>query len=192
MAEIHVEKKKSIWPWIIAALIALLVIWALIELFDNDADDVAVAPTAIEAPVATAPVTTDPLASTQPLGADTTADSAGAIAVLPVATILSGPAGYVGQSVSGSARVTETPTDRGFWVEQDGQRMFAVIEQGPNMEDAVHINPGQQIQFTDATVHDASSLAQLGGSLDDEARRILSDQKAFLVVDPQDITIVSR
>ena len=28
MAEIHVEKKKSIWPWIIAALIAALVLWA--------------------------------------------------------------------------------------------------------------------------------------------------------------------
>lgn len=185
MAEIHVEKKKSIWPWIIAALVALLVIWALIEMMDRDtADTAAVAPTA-EAPVATAPAP-----ATAPV--DTTADAGGAIAVLPVATILAGPAGYVGQPVSGTARVADVPTDRGFWIEQDGQRMFAVVEQGPNMEDAINVNAGQEIRFNDATVHDANSMAQLGGTLDEESKQILADQKAFLVVDPNDITVVSR
>lgn len=188
MAEIHVEKKKSIWPWIIAALVALIVIWAVVEMTDRDEVEPVAATPAIEAPVATAPAVVDPLAP----AVDTSGDAAGALAVLPVATILSGPAGYIGQEVSGTARVTDVPTDRGFWIEQDGQRMFAVIEKGPNMEDAININTGQEIRFSDATVHDASSLAQLGGALDDEAKRLLSDQKAFLVVDPNDITVVSR
>lgn len=166
MAEIHVEKKKSIWPWIIAALIALLVIWALIEMFDNDVEEVAVAPAAIEAPVAVAPVATAP--------------------------VVAGPAPSVGQELNGVAQVVEVPSDRGFWIEQNGQRMFALIQQGPNMEDAINVNAGQQINISGAAVHDASSLAQLGGMLDEETKQILSNQSSFLVVEPQDITIVSR
>lgn len=189
MAEIHVEKKKSHWLWIVAAIIALLLIWALVAINDRDADDVAVAPaeTSVVDPVG-------PVDATPGLTADVgaTTGEASAVAILPVAGILAGPAAFVGREISGTATVTDVPTDRGFWIEQDGQRMFAVIEKGPNMEDAININTGQEIRFSDATVHDASSLAQLGGALDDEAKRLLSDQKAFLVVDPNDITVVSR
>lgn len=191
MAEIHIEKKKSIWPWVIGAIVVALAIWALLEMMDRDTRDAAVGDVAV--PAATAPAVEAPVASEVAApGVDTTGDATGTLAMLPVATILSAPAGYVGRNVSGSATVPEVPTDRGFWIEADGQRMFALIEQGPNMEDAININAGQQIRFTDAVVHDADSLARLGGSLDDEARRILGDQQAFLVVEPQDIAIVSR
>lgn len=193
MAEIHIEKKKSIWPWIIAALIAVLAIWALMEFMGRDEEEAASAEPA-RAAVTEAPAAIAPTAPGDPMGTDagTTADAAGALAVLPVATILAGPAGYVGREISGTARVTDVPTDRGFWIEQDGQRMFAVVEQGPNMEDAININAGQEISFTDATVHDANSMAQLGGTLDEQAKQLVSNQKAFLVVDPHDIQIVSR
>lgn len=37
MAKINVEhKKKSVWPWIIGVVVAILIIWALFQLFDND------------------------------------------------------------------------------------------------------------------------------------------------------------
>lgn len=193
MAEIHIEKKKSIWPWIIAALVALLAIWALMEFMGRDEDEAAAVEPAraamTEAPAATAP--TEPVNA---MNADsgTTADAAGALAALPVATILAGPAGFVGQEISGTARVTDVPTDRGFWVEQNGQRMFAVIAQGENMEQAININAGQEIQLNGATVHDANSMAQLGGTFDEQAKQLVSGQQAFLVVDPGDVTIVSR
>lgn len=187
MAEIHIEKKKSIWPWIVAALVALLVIWALVEFTDRDDAEVA----AVE-PVASPVVGTPDQPVDATAAIDTTADAAGSIAVLPVAAILAGPADYVGREISGTARVTDVPTDRGFWIEQDGQRIFALIERGPNMEDAININTGQEIRFTDATVHDANSMAQLGGTLDEQSRQLVTGQQAFLVVDPQDITIVSR
>lgn len=190
MAEIHVEKKKSVWPWIIAALVALLAIWALMELMGrDDAEVAAVEPTGTtvaEAPPAIAPSERVDMAD------GTTADASGALAALPVATILAGPASYVGQEISGTARVTDVPTDRGFWVEQNGQRMFAVIAQGPNMEKAINVNAGQEIQIDGAAVHDANSMAQVGGTFDEQTKQIISDQQAFLVVDPNDITIVSR
>lgn len=193
MAEIHIEKKKSIWPWIIAALVALLAIWALTQLMNRDnAEATAVEPVgtaAVEAPAVTAP--TEPVDAMN-TGANTTADAAGALAALPVATILAGPAGYVGQEISGTARVTDVPTDRGFWIEQNGQRMFAVIAEGENMEKAVNINAGQEIQLNGAAVHDANSMAQLGGTLDEQAKQLVSGQQAFLVVEPGDVTVVSR
>jgi len=53
MAEIKIEhKQKSMWPWIIGALVALLVIWGLFQLMDNDEADIA-------QPVITEPVTVD-------------------------------------------------------------------------------------------------------------------------------------
>lgn len=61
MAEINIERKKSIWPWIIGALIAAVVIWALMEMLDNDntAEPAAAITTAEQA---AAPATTAPMA----------------------------------------------------------------------------------------------------------------------------------
>ena len=53
MAEINVEhKKKSVWPWIIGALVALLLIWGLMEMMGNDDSDLA-------QPVISEPATVD-------------------------------------------------------------------------------------------------------------------------------------
>ena len=67
MAKIRVEqKKKSVWPWIIAAIVVLLLLWALVAMLGRDeraavpvgADQTA-APMTTPAPV-TAPATTAP------------------------------------------------------------------------------------------------------------------------------------
>ncbi len=52
MAEINIEKKKPVWPWIVAGIIVLLLILFLVGVFDrdNDVDNVN------NMPVATAPV----------------------------------------------------------------------------------------------------------------------------------------
>lgn len=189
MAEINVERKKnSHWGWIIGALIALLVIWALIEMLDRDDDNAVVAPatTSQVAPV------TEPVAVAPVDAGATTGDAAVSTAVLPVASILAGPAGYAGQEISGSAVVTDVPSDRGFWIEQDGQRMLALIAEAPGMEQAVDINAGQRIELAGAEVHDQASASQVTGSLDAQTQQLIGDQPAFLLVEPRDITIVSR
>jgi putative exporter of polyketide antibiotics len=41
MAEIRVERKRtSLLPWILGILLLALIIWAVAESMDNDADDV--------------------------------------------------------------------------------------------------------------------------------------------------------
>lgn len=36
MAKIGIEEKKSVWPWIIAAIVVLLLIWALVTMLGRD------------------------------------------------------------------------------------------------------------------------------------------------------------
>lgn len=198
MAQINVERKKSPWPWIIGVLVLLLLVWGLMELLgDRDAE-----------PAGTAAVVTDPLIQ-EPRG-DIAATSAPAsesvIAVtpvpmpppptsadaepVPVAVIVVGPAQFLGQAVRGTARVAEVPSDRGFWLEQDGQRMFALIAQSPDMEDAVNIDPGQEVRLA-GVVYDASMRDQIvQGELDAETQQIISEQPAFLLVDARNVQIV--
>ena len=64
---------------------------------------------------------------------------------IPVGIIVRGPSPYLGRPLVGRARVVEVVTDRGFWLEQDGSRIFAVIARTPQMEQAVNVNAGQTV-----------------------------------------------
>jgi hypothetical protein len=49
MAEIRVERKRtSLLPWILGILLLALIIWAVAESMDNDADDVDTTVSSIE------------------------------------------------------------------------------------------------------------------------------------------------
>lgn len=74
MAEINVERKKNVWPWIVGLMVLLLAIWGAMALMGNDGrrthDDRAIG-SAATAPAATqqpAPANTPAIAP-----ADTTA-----------------------------------------------------------------------------------------------------------------------
>jgi len=58
MAEINTEKNKSAWPWIVAAIVVVLLIWLLVEAFERDDDVVEIAdPALVATPVHTDPAT---------------------------------------------------------------------------------------------------------------------------------------
>ncbi len=172
MAEINVERKSSnswIW-WLLAIIVLALLLWWLLA--DDEVDPV----------VATTPVVT-PTTTPEPI----------ATGPLCVAQALSAPATYVGQTLGTcQLRVTEVPTDRGFWVEENGQRMFVLLIDGP-AEAPVDINPGQTITMSSAVLRDRAFLPQVPGeSLDQDTRNIIDQQaEYFLVVDESNITILS-
>lgn len=59
MADIDVQRKgPSIWPWIVGLIVLALLIWALVEMFDDEADVAGV----VDPPVAAPVVTPDPAA----------------------------------------------------------------------------------------------------------------------------------
>lgn len=178
MADINVERKeRSIWPWILGLLALLLLIWLLVELFDRDRGDVAVAPVADTAAMVTPAAPPPPVPVAQGPGT--------------IADILGNPAGFYGQpyATPQAVRVTEVPSDRGFWVEDQGQRLFVVLNESPQsgtadvqgkMAEKPDINVGDMVQITEGTLQDPTNLQNVAGPLDAQTRQILSGQRVFL------------
>lgn len=114
-----------------------------------------------------------------------TQPDADAAATLPVAKIVRDPQGWAQQEVSGTARVAAIETERSFWIEAQGERIFAVLEQkigqGPRA-----LKPGQQVRLRGAAVFEPGGFAILpGDALDVETKEVLADQDVFLLVPEQ-------
>ena len=179
MADIDVERKSgaSIWPWIIGLIVLALLIWALMELLGDD-DEVAVAPAV---PAVVTPTTTpEPIAQ----------------GPLCVAQVLAAPTTYIGQRLGTCPmQVVEVVSDRGFWVEENGQRVFVVINEGPPgvadtegaQAERPDINAGQSVNVTEAVVLD--NVANLAGPLDEQTRSIAQQQPWFLATDAANVAI---
>jgi hypothetical protein len=194
VADINIERKKSPLPWIIGAIVLLLIIWGLFQFFDNDDVDLVeplpaattpadpIEPVVIDPAPTVAVVTPAPMPP-PPTDADNTP--------IPVPVIVVGPAPFIGQPVVGTAQVAEVPSDRGFWLEKDGQRMFAMIAKSPNMEDAINVNPGQTVRLA-GVIYDKSMASQIAGGIDADAMQILADQPVFLLVNANNVMVVER
>lgn len=175
MAEIKIEPRRpAIWAWVLGLLALLLIIWAAMELLGNDPEAASLDPMLSPA-VDVAPTRLDPSP------ADTAAVG------IPFAAILGSPAGWVGRTVSGEAAVPGVPTDRGFWIEDGGQRLFVVLDDGP-AEVPINIQSGQKLRITGATVYD--DVANVPGELDADTRRILQDQPVFLGVHERNVEVL--
>lgn len=176
MADINVERKgPSIWPWIIGLIVLALLIWALTELFDDDADD----------------LVTEPIADDTALVGPEPMDADAMLVLFPVAEIVADPASFASRPVSGEVRVTDVPTDRGFWIEQDGQRLFAILRDQP-AEEPIDINAGQTLRISDATVLTGNRITPITGELDADTRGIVEGEDVVLSIDESNIEIVSR
>lgn len=179
MAEIPVHKKSNMgWLWILLAVLVLgLLAWWL---FSGD-DEVEYGPTEV---VGEQTVGADPVTPPEPVAME---------AGISIADILGNPATYVGRNdFTDEVMVPEVPTDRGFWIEDQDQRLFAVLIDNPQ-EQPLDINPGQRLRVTEGMVRGATFIEQIPGEpLDPDTMGILREQDAYLVVDESNIEILSR
>ncbi len=104
----------------------------------------------------------------------------------PLAAVMANPEEWNGRTVNGEVTVGAVPTDRGFWVEEDGRQAFFLVDP-VGEESEAHIQQGQRLRISGATVHRELSSV---GEVEDEARAIIEDQAAFFVVDPSDFQIL--
>ena len=111
-----------------------------------------------------------------------------------LSAIAANPQEYAGDTVQMGAEVnvTEVPTDRGFWIESEGQRYFALVIDQP-AEEPIDINPGQKLRIAQATVRTPDMVGEVKGEpLDADTRKIIEGQQVFFVIDEEQITIVER
>ena len=180
MAEINVERKDtSIWPWILGLLLLALLAWGVYELMDND----------VEAPVAEAPILPAPpvVDEVQPLppGANPPTPIAQA-AGIPVSQIIESPATWTGRRVTGEVQVTEVVSDRGFWITDQGERLFVVLNETPG--EVRDINAGQTIRLTEAVIY--TDVNNIPGNLEPQARQIAQNQPVVLAVDTRNVQML--
>ena len=116
---------------------------------------------------------------------------AGEMGGVTLATILERPADHIGHEFpSMEVSVAEVPTDRGFWIESNGDRLFAILNDRPS-EQPKDIQAGQSLRIDGGTLRDASHLDRLEGApLDADTRGIAEQQQVFLVVDEEDIVML--
>lgn len=180
MAEIHIEQKKGTgWLWLLLAALAVLAVLAWL-LWPDAAETTPLSATIVNpVPAPTTVATVAPLDSTPTASVETPT----------IATILANPPQWVGREFSGTVTVAEVPTDRGFWIEEDGRRLFAILVDAP-AEVPLDINAGQRIRIR-GTLRDAAYLPQLPGRPIVAATQELARRApVYLVADEQAITIL--
>jgi hypothetical protein len=101
------------------------------------------------------------------------------------------PSRFIGRTLpDGEVDVASVPTDRGFWIERNGERLFALIIDVPQ-EEPKDINPGARLSLSDGTLRGPQDLSELRGRpLDADTEQIALAQEAFLVIDERYIEIV--
>lgn len=181
MADIDIERKSGgmswLW-WLLGLLLLALLAWWLLS-GDDEREVAVVDPVAAPAVVDPAPVAPAPVAATP-----------------TIADVLANPATYAGQPFStGQVRVAEVISDRGFWIENNGQRMFVIKNESPvpgvadtqgaaDTRDGRTVNAGDMVQINGTVMNSADGVQP---PLDDQARQVIQAQPAFLQANVADI-----
>lgn len=182
MADIDLERKRGGgmgWlGWLLGLVVLALVVWWIWP----DGDDAEFAE--VDAVETVEPVTAPaaPAATPQPA-----ADIPG----VSIGDILGSPDQYLGETFPrAEVTVVEVPTDRGFWIEDEGQRLFAIIIDQPQ-EQPMDINPGATLRIDEGMLRDRTYLPELPGApLDAATENLAEQQDIFLVVEEEEITVL--
>jgi hypothetical protein len=189
MADIDIERKKrSPLPLILGLLALALLAFLLMQTCgdDDEAEPATVVTDTTTASAAPMPVTDTTMMGAGAAGA-TGAAAAGAAGAGWIGGVLAGTS--AGQSASGSGTVPETPSDRGFWIEENGQRVFAVLAEP--MEQLKDVDPGQTVSISNARVLRGSEVSQVPQDVDADTRRIAEGQQYFLFVPSTGVQITA-
>ena len=100
------------------------------------------------------------------------------------------PALYVGDKVIGQATVTDVVSDRGFWLESENARIFAIIRERDN-EESPKLDVGDIVQLS-GEIYPADETTVLEGQLDVQTASVLERQDYYVAVSTNSVNVVTR
>jgi hypothetical protein len=186
MPELDIQPRQSgdsVWAWFVAILIPVLLVWWIIAVATprrtQTPPTLPVGGTRLEAPTGTATATT--------AGEPTVLHAGGAPMAtpshepLPIVAIKRDPAQYHGKRVSGNATVTGVASDRGFCVEQNGERIFVI--DGKTTTAAGKLQAGERV-WLEGYVYETAASGRMPQvePMDKATAKMLADQKVFMHV----------
>ncbi len=105
-----------------------------------------------------------------------------------LAAVFLAPVDYVGVPVSGEATVADVISDRGFWLTDGDNRIFAIVRE---YDERIHIEEGQRVEVT-GTILAPADPTDVAGELEAETKRVAEQQDAMLTASWRDITILEE
>jgi hypothetical protein len=175
MPELDIQRRETTgmpwWVWLLIAVLAIGLIWWIIAATTTDRELAEVTP-GVAPTVGTEP-------AERVAGARESTDELTSAEWLPLAAMRANPDNYFDQSVSGIGTVAEVASDRGFWIEQRGERVF-VVKDEPLVETPA-LTAGQQISLR-GTVHNPDNMQEVAGvmQLDEVTLKTLQGEPAFI------------
>lgn len=116
-------------------------------------------------------------------------DTSAEFGIAEMTVVFTRPVDYVGRSVTGTAKVDEVVSDRGFWLGEGDNRLFTVIREDTPRKEMIDINAGQRLNLTGFLVK-SEAADNLTGELDDKTKKILEEEDQFLAVYHGQVNIV--
>lgn len=178
--DIQREPQRGVpwWVWVIGAVVLALIIWAIAQAITPDRRAGETPPEQV------AGQRQEDRAGLEepdrPLEDRAGRQEPTETAPLPIGSIQQNPEQYHGQEASGMVTVAEVVSDRGFWAEQDGNRIFVL--DGETVPSADQLSAGQQIQLQGRiyrTGAEGFRMPQVEG-MDQETARTLQEQPVFI------------
>jgi hypothetical protein len=85
----------------------------------------------------------------------------------------------------------EVVSDRGFWIEQQGKRLFVAMAEPQPDEKVVNVNPGQKVMLT-GTVHQGGPGAKPPFTVEPKTQQVISAQPVFLTSTYKDVSVAMQ
>ncbi len=95
----------------------------------------------------------------------------------------------VGRMVTGTFQVDEVISDRGFWIGEGENRVFAVVREDVPKHEMIDIDKGQSLKLTGYLVP-ASAASNLTGTLEKDTTQAIEKEGAFLAMHHKQVKIV--
>ena len=88
------------------------------------------------------------------------------------------------------ANATHDDADRGFWIQEDGRRLFVVLDPR-NLETPYEVESNNRVMIENAEVRNGDQLDDISGQLSAETRDMATQQRVFLLADGQDVDLLA-